>query len=168
MELLFDYVVDREWESLPESGWEEKTRSAISSQDWEWGIKPLGCHVVDNNAVQSGSYVKCIALGDYWLTFSSIWIPGYLKILKNTESFQHLPWQPDKQTEHDIENLQRASWDLHQIWRKNNIYIYICIYIIYIYIYNIYIYINYSRRHYFYQQWYFESYESSADPSIII
>ena len=141
MELLFDYVVDREWESLPGSGWEEKTRSAITSQDWEGGMKPSGCHVVVNNAVQSGSYVKYIALGDYWLTFSSIWISGYLKILKNTESLQHLPWQSDKQKKHDIENLQRASWDLHQIWRKNNIYIYICIYIIYIYIYNIYIYI---------------------------
>ena len=65
MELLFDYVVDREWESLPESAWEEKTRSAITSQDSEGGMKPSGCHVVVNNAVQSGSYVKYIALGDY-------------------------------------------------------------------------------------------------------
>ena len=37
---------------------------------------------------------------------------GYLKIFKNTDHFQYLPkipWEPDKQTKHDNDNLKSAS-----------------------------------------------------------
>ena len=62
------------------------------------------------------------------------------------------------ETQHDT-MWNRAVFFRLINWLTKNIYIYIYIYIIYI----CNIYINYSRRHIFYQQWYFESYESSMD-----
>ena len=38
--------------------------------------------------------------------------------MKTLEYLQYLPkisLQPDKETKYDNDNLQRASWDLHQI-----------------------------------------------------
>ena len=40
----------------------------------------------------------------------------------NTECLQYLPelpQQPDKKTKHGNENLQRASWYLHQIKKEH-------------------------------------------------
>ena len=60
------------------------------------------------------------------MTFSYI-LSGFLKIIINAECYlqylPELPQQPDKKIKkkkkHGNENLQRASWYLHQIKKKH-------------------------------------------------